>query len=128
MCPRHGGEVDGLPSFLAAELAISLIVSKTVFDTHDDPALRVSRALATRRGEFVSSESEATYQRLVNTTPKPRATKNNKGELVALFDPDCSPLLPAVVVAALLAADVGVGDISTVKREKRAPRAYLMKG
>jgi hypothetical protein len=44
--------------------------------------------------------------RFVNTTPKPRATKNNKGELVALFEPEPSPPLLAVVVAALLEADV----------------------
>lgn len=56
---------------------------------------------------------EATYHRFVNTTPNPRATKNNKGELVALFEPEPSPPLLAVVVAALLEADVGVEDIPT---------------
>ena len=58
-------------------------------------------------------ENHPTYQRLVNTTPNPRATKNNKGELVALFEPVPSPPLPAVVVAALLEAEVAVGDIPT---------------
>lgn len=58
---------------------------------------------------------EATYHRFVNTTPNPRATKNSKGELVALFEPEPSPLL-AVVVAALLEADVGVEDIPTKRR------------
>lgn len=52
--------------------------------------------------------------RFVNTTPKPRATKNNKGELVALFEPEPSPPLLAVVVAALLEADVE--DIPTKVR------------
>lgn len=51
--------------------------------------------------------------RFVNTTPNPRATKNNKGELVGLFEPEPSPPLLAVVVAALLEADVGVEDILT---------------
>lgn len=50
----------------------------------------------------------------MNTTPKPRATKNNKGELVALFEPEPSPPLLAVVVAALLEADVE--DIPTKVR------------
>lgn len=51
--------------------------------------------------------------RFVNTTPNPSATKNNKGELVGLFEPEPSPPLLAVVVAALLEADVGVEDIPT---------------
>lgn len=55
---------------------------------------------------------------MVNTTPNPRATKNNNGELVALFDPDPSPPLPAVVVAALLEAVVDVGDILNDERDK----------
>lgn len=46
----------------------------------------------------------STYQRLVKTTPKPSATKNRRGELVALlFELELSP---PVVVAALLAAVV----------------------
>jgi hypothetical protein len=47
----------------------------------------------------------------VNTTPNPRATKNNKGELVALFEPEPSPPLLTGVVAALLETEVGVEDI-----------------
>lgn len=60
-----------------------------------------------------SKDHQVTYQRFVKTTPKPRATKNNNGELVALFEPDPSP--PAVVVAALLEAEVVVGDILTTR-------------
>lgn len=60
-----------------------------------------------------SKDHQVTYQRFVNTTPKPRATKNNNGELLALFEPDPSPL--AVVVAALLEAEVVVGDISSAR-------------
>ena len=46
----------------------------------------------------------STYQRLVKTTPKPSATKNRRGELVALLLE--LELSPPVVVAALLAAVV----------------------
>jgi hypothetical protein len=65
---------------------------------------------------------EATYHRFVKTTPKPRATKNSKGELVALFEPEPPPLLPAVVVAALTEADVVVADISISDKENHTIR------
>lgn len=45
----------------------------------------------------------------MKTTPNPKATKNRRGELVAL--PPWPPPWLAVVVAALLDDEVGVGDI-----------------
>lgn len=60
-------------------------------------------------------KSYLAYHKLVKTTPKPSATKNSSGELVAP-EPELSPPpLPAVVVAALLAAVVVDGAISTNK-------------
>lgn len=62
----------------------------------------------------------------MNTTPNPRATKNNKGELVGLFEPEPSPPLLAVVVAALLEADVE--DIPTTIEYRNDPRSHLERG
>lgn len=47
--------------------------------------------------DFDSVAIELTYQRLVNTTPNPRATKNSRGELVGPPPPDPPP--PGEVVA-----------------------------
>lgn len=105
----HSDQVYGLSRFLTAELTVSLAISKAVLDSDDDPAITVrchpwnTGRLARWSGQ---REHEATYHRFVNTTPNPRATKNNKGELVGLFEPEPSPPLLAVVVAALLEADV----------------------
>lgn len=46
----------------------------------------------------------ATYHKLVNTTPKPNATKKRRGELVG---PEPEPLLDWLVVA----AGIGVADV-----------------
>lgn len=55
----------------------------------------------------------ATYHRLVKTTPKPNATKNRRGELVAPEPPEpLSPPPPELVVAVLFAASVGEGAIA----------------
>lgn len=48
-----------------------------------------------RLAEDVKHASES-HHRLVKTTPKPRATKNNKGELVGPLLPLPLPLLPLV--------------------------------
>lgn len=56
---------------------------------------------------FFSSHYADPYQRLVKTTPKPRATKKSKGELVG---PLALPLLAADDVASG-ALDVVVVDI-----------------
>lgn len=127
MSSWHGDQVYGLSYFFTAELTISLVISKAVFDSNNDPAMTVrchpwnTGRLACWPGQGVY---EATYHRFVNTTPNPRATKNNKGELVALFELEPSPSLLAVVVAAaLLEADVGVEDIPTeIRYEKDLTR------
>lgn len=51
------------------------------------------------------------YQRLVKTTPKPRATKNSNGELVGPLPP---PLLEPALVVADGAADEVVEDMTTL--------------
>lgn len=51
------------------------------------------------------------YQRLVKTTPKPRATKNSNGELVGPLPP---PLLEPALVVADGAADEVVEDMMTL--------------
>jgi hypothetical protein len=61
--------------------------------------------------EKITQIQEA-YHRFVKTTPKPSATKNKRGELVAFVPPEPSPLLP-VVVAELLEDEVVEGAIST---------------
>lgn len=67
-----------------------------------------------RKGPLCASEIETkrnsgTYHRFVKTTPKPRATKKRRGELVALFELELPPL-PLVEVA-LAVAEVEVEDI-----------------
>lgn len=66
----------------------------------------ILRGLLEGKVQATTRTMQATYQRFVNTTPNPSATKNSNGELVALLEPDPSPPLPAVVVAALIAVDV----------------------
>lgn len=60
----------------------------------------------------ISIRGQKAYHRFVNTTPKPSATKNKRGELVAFVPPELSPLLP-VVVAELLDDEVVDDGIST---------------
>lgn len=62
------------------------------------------------RGKVIWSQEA--YHKFVKTTPKPSATKNKRGELVAFVSPEPSPLLP-VVVAELLEDEVVEGVIST---------------
>lgn len=74
MRSRHIFEIDRFAVFTDTHLTVSCIVSKTVFDTNDNPS------------EAVSGSNQIVlrliYHRFVKTTPKPRATKNSSGELV----------------------------------------------
>lgn len=63
----------------------------------------------------VTLRTQKPYHKLVKTTPNPSATKNRRGELVAL-EPPSSPLLP-VVVAELLDDEVVEGGISVKRNE-----------
>lgn len=101
----HGYQIDWIACLLAAQLAVPLIISKTVLDTDNDPGNRLSM----EPGATAQCSDDPTYHRLVKTTPNPSATKNSSGELVAPELPPPPPL--PVVVAALAAAVVGDGAI-----------------
>lgn len=98
---RHVVHVDGLAIFVeSSQLAISGIVPEAVLDTNNDPIKMVTRA-----NVFPASALNA-YHKLVKTTPKPNATKNSNGELVA---PEFW-LLPVLLVSiGLGAVDVPAG-------------------
>ena len=73
---RDGDHVDWIAIFILLLSSIALVVAKTVFHTDNDPVNLVSK-WATFWVMAIGL-----YQRLVNTTPKPRATKKRRGELV----------------------------------------------
>jgi hypothetical protein len=58
---------------------------------------------------MMTAENSTTHQRFVKTTPKPSATKNNKGDEGPLFP--ASDCCVALAVAAELAADEGNGCV-----------------
>jgi hypothetical protein len=106
----HGYQIDWVACLFAAQLAVSLIVSETVLNTNNDPVNYVrARFFLFLTEECVMAQfSDApTYHKLVKTTPKPSATKNSSGELVAP-EPPPPPLLPDVVAALAAAVVVGV--------------------
>jgi len=71
----HSHHVDRLSIFSQCHLSVAAVVSEAVLDTNDNPVrLSVFEILRDRQADD--------YQRLVKTTPKPRATKNSSGELV----------------------------------------------
>lgn len=98
MSPRHGDQIDWFAGFLVPELAVLSIVAEAVFNANDDPS-EVSKCPDI-------SHRESTHHKLVKTTPKPRATKNKRGELVGLLLPS-PPEWPVVVApgAALVVAE-----------------------
>lgn len=55
---------------------------------------------------FHRSKTVSTNHKLVNTTPKPKATKNSKGELVGPFDPPLPEVVEDIVAPEVV--DVGV--------------------
>jgi len=80
-----------------------LVVAEAVFDADDDPVVLFSLVL---RDEAGGTGSKA-YHRLVNTTPKPKATKKSKGRL----PPSLLFVLPLLCDAAGALADgVAVAD------------------
>lgn len=62
--------------------------------------------------------STETYQRLVKTTPKPRATKKSKGELVGLAPPPLLPLSLFVAVGDAAEAEDVVADMLSLRRDR----------
>jgi hypothetical protein len=96
---RHSHEIDGLTIFAECALTITLVVAETILHTDNDPRQRSEGAEGRARTKDI-------YHKFVKTTPKPRATKNRRGELVGPLPPLDEP----VVVAAGSAVDV-VADI-----------------
>lgn len=105
MWPRHGHEIDGCAIFAEYALAIALVVAEAVLYPDNDPIMYDQPFVDT-----LNPEQGPAYHKLVKTTPKPRATKNNNGELVG--PPPLLPLLPELV--ALGIADVVVEDMVVV--------------
>jgi hypothetical protein len=89
---RHVFEVDRLSIFVQKSLSVSGIIPEAVFHTYDNPNSQVRHQPSlsgdsSRRSRVavrVVMKRHA-HQRFVKTTPKPRATKNSNGELVALL-------------------------------------------
>lgn len=84
----HVLERHRLTIFIGESSAIASIVSEAVLNSDDNPVSTVQLETGPARGPRASIQ---TYQRLVKTTPKPRATKKSNGELLLL--PPLSGLL-----------------------------------
>lgn len=96
----HGNQVDWVAIFSHGSLAVALVVSEAVFDTDNDPKGEVSYV--------ATSPDHISYHKFVKTTPKPRATKNSRGELVG---PPPPLELEAALVVATGELEVVVADI-----------------
>jgi hypothetical protein len=53
MCPRHGTEIDGFAIFAISQRAISLIISKAVLHTDDNPDIYCQLTLESAEGAEV---------------------------------------------------------------------------
>jgi hypothetical protein len=98
----HDGKIDGVAARVGAQRSVPLVVSEAVLDANDNPA----------RSAVKSGERE-TNQRLVKTTPKPRATKKSSGELLELPGPPlaCVAVAEGLVVWAVeFAGSVADGE------------------
>lgn len=81
-----------------------MVVSETVLHANDNPIFQKSTDVFHWhcREQEGGKEASATYHKFVKTTPKPRATKNKRGELVGPPPPPLpSPLFPVLVGTAL---------------------------
>ena len=107
MLSRHRTQVNGVSVFAISQCAVALVISEAVLHANDDPGddCQLTVGWAERLGGEVQDDRWVTHQRLVKTTPKPKATKNNSGELVG---PGLL-LLFAALVDAEGAAEVEVG-------------------
>ena len=95
MSSRHCTEVYWLAVLAVSQLAIALVVSEAVLDADDDPEDDCQLISANTEVPATSQRHALTYHKFVKTTPKPRATKKSRGELVG---PGLLPLaLPEVV-------------------------------
>ena len=99
--------------------SVSLVIAEAVFDTHNNPNATVNQP-AVEDSDRVVEGTNPTHHRFVNTTPKPKATKNSSGELVGPPPPPPPPppefevgdgvgMLEAVEVAMIALVDEGPG-------------------
>jgi hypothetical protein len=95
---RYVLQVDRIEALAISDRADASVVSKAVLDAYNNPGGR--SAGKTHRSAF-----GVAHHKFVNTTPKPRATKNSRGELVGP---------PGVLVLLLLVAMLGVGNAAVI--------------
>ena len=96
--------------------SVPLVIAEAIFDTHDNPNETVNQRTV-EDSDSVAAWINPTHHRFVNTTPKPRATKKSRGELVGPPDPpplppefevgDVEGTLTAVEVAMIALVDEG---------------------
>lgn len=83
MRSRHGLQINGFLFTIRAG-SLSSIVSETIFNADDDPKKNAQFLVGHSAlcSGSLCRKTKTAYHRFVKTTPNPRATKNNKGELV----------------------------------------------
>lgn len=92
MWPAHIRQVNWIAILARLHAPMPLIVAETILDANDNPEREKQSVRLAQNAAGAPSRNETyrlTYHRFVKTTPKPNATKNNKGELVGplLFEP-----------------------------------------
>jgi len=75
---RHSAKIDAIWIFPIQAPAITLVIPKAVFDTNNNPAMQLVI-------DIDPIWCSAAHHKLVNTTPKPSATKKSSGELGPLL-------------------------------------------
>jgi hypothetical protein len=103
---RHGHEVNGIAIFTECALTIALVVAEAVLHTDDNPGDTGSEGEAKQ-----TRDEKHRYHKLVKTTPKPRATKNRRGELVGPLPP---PEEPVLVADAEIEEEAALGTVDVV--------------
>ena len=116
----HVRHVYRLAVFIMLRPSIPLVIAEAIFDTHDNPNKRVNQSTV-EGSKGVVERTNSTHHRFVKTTPKPRATKKSRGELVGPPPPPPPPpefelgddvgTLTAVDVAMIALVDEGPGRV-----------------
>lgn len=91
-----------------------LVVPKAVLDADNNPAHDNVSIVARVSSDEAPVESWKSYHKLVNTTPKPSATKNSSGELVGPLE--LSLLLLPVGLGVLVEDEVVVAIVARLGR------------
>lgn len=119
-------EVNGFAIFVqGTRCTIALVISEAVFYADDDPvSVIVSVTGSHGRTAGVGGGELSAYHRFVKTTPNPRATKNNSGELVG---PPLPVSVPEVVDDGALEVvdDMAVASGGAVSCEAHSSGARL---